>query len=66
LAPIIQQVLAHKEKVKFKNQFNSPLAIIIVPGRELADQIGVCSLSVIFDGIILILIILLNDKYTLI
>ncbi|KAL4141572.1 hypothetical protein QTP88_004191 [Uroleucon formosanum] len=40
LAPIIQQILAHKEKVKFKNQFNSPLALVIVPGRELADQIG--------------------------
>lgn len=66
LAPIIQQILAHKEKVKFKNQFNSPLALVIVPGRELADQIGVCSLPIIFDGTILILIIFLNNKYILI
>ncbi|XP_060834256.1 probable ATP-dependent RNA helicase DDX28 [Rhopalosiphum padi] len=40
LTPIIQQILAYKEKVKFNNQFNSPLALVIVPGRELADQIG--------------------------
>lgn len=40
LAPIIQQILAYKENVKFKNQFNSPLALVIVPGRELAEQIG--------------------------
>ncbi|VVC37077.1 Helicase, C-terminal,DEAD/DEAH box helicase domain,P-loop containing nucleoside triphosphate [Cinara cedri] len=40
LTPIIQQILAHKEKVKLNNQFNSPLALVIVPGRELADQIG--------------------------
>lgn len=46
LTPIIQQVLAHKEKVKLNNQFNSPLALIIVPGRELADQIGVCWVSI--------------------
>jgi len=47
LTPIIQQVLAYKEKVTFKNQFNSPLALVIVPGRELADQIGVCSVHII-------------------
>jgi len=59
LAPIIQQVLAYKEKVKFKNQFNSPLALVIVPGRELADQIGVCSVPIIIsDRTILKLIIL--------
>ncbi|XP_025415053.1 probable ATP-dependent RNA helicase DDX28 [Sipha flava] len=40
LLPIIQQILAHKSKVKVQNQFNSPLALVIVPGRELADQIG--------------------------
>jgi len=45
LTPIIQQVLNYKEKVKTNNQFNSPLAIVIVPGRELADQIGVCSVN---------------------
>lgn len=67
LAPIIQQVLAYKEKVKFKNQFNSPLALVIVPGRELADQIGVCSVPIIIsDRTILKLIILWNDKYILI
>jgi len=43
LTPIIQLILAYKNKVKLNNQFNSPLALIIVPGRELADQIGVCS-----------------------
>lgn len=43
LAPIVQQILAYKEKVSFKNQFNSPLALVVVPGRELADQIGVGS-----------------------
>lgn len=41
LTPIVQQILAYKNKVKWNNQFNSPLALIIVPGRELADQIGV-------------------------
>lgn len=46
LTPIIQQVLSYKEKVKFDNKFNSPLALIIVPGRELADQIGVCSVNI--------------------
>lgn len=63
LAPIIQQVLAYKEKVKFKNQFNSPLALVIVPGRELADQIGVCLVHILYliDGKILKLIIFLND-----
>lgn len=42
LTPIIQKVLDHKQKVKLNKQFNSPLALIIVPGRELAEQIGVC------------------------
>lgn len=45
LAPLIQQILAHKQKVKIENQFNSPLALVIVPGRELADQIGVCIIN---------------------
>jgi len=45
LTPIVQQILNYKEKSKFNNQFNSPLALIIVPGRELAVQIGVCSVN---------------------
>lgn len=48
LTPIIQQILAYKENVKFKNQFNSPLALVIVPGRELAEQIGVCSDPILY------------------
>jgi len=40
LTPIIQQILAYKEEVKLNDQFNSPLAVVIVPGRELANQIG--------------------------
>lgn len=31
----------YKEKIKRNNQLNTPLALVIVPGRELADQIGV-------------------------
>lgn len=42
LTPIIQKVIHHKEKVKSNKQLNSPYALIIVPGRELAEQIGVC------------------------
>ncbi|XP_050441891.1 probable ATP-dependent RNA helicase DDX28 [Adelges cooleyi] len=40
LAPVIQSILMYKEKKCIKNQFNSPLALIIVPSRELAGQIG--------------------------
>ncbi|XP_050543259.1 probable ATP-dependent RNA helicase DDX28 [Daktulosphaira vitifoliae] len=40
LAPIIQSIIAYKERTSFKDKFNCPLALVIVPGRELADQIG--------------------------
>lgn len=48
LTPLIQKILAHKQKVKSNNQLNSPLALVIVPGRELADQIGVCFVNTYF------------------
>lgn len=41
--PIIQKILAEKEAAKENDsdrKFNSPLALILTPSRELADQIG--------------------------
>jgi superfamily II DNA/RNA helicase len=38
LVPIIQRILGMKHKVN--REFNTPLALIITPGRELATQIG--------------------------
>lgn len=38
LIPIVQQILAQKNKTE--RNFNTPLGIILLPGRELADQIG--------------------------
>lgn len=40
LAPIIQNVLKHKAKAEDTIEFNTPKALIITPGRELAEQIG--------------------------
>lgn len=37
--PIIQQIHERKHKTQ-KREFNTPLALIITPGRELATQIG--------------------------
>lgn len=39
LLPIITQILERKHKMP-KRDFNSPIALIITPGRELATQIG--------------------------
>ncbi|KAJ6622126.1 putative ATP-dependent RNA helicase DDX28 [Pseudolycoriella hygida] len=39
LIPIVQNVLALKEK-KPNDEMNSPLVVIVTPGRELASQIG--------------------------
>lgn len=39
LIPIIQKILEMKHRVK-NREFNTPLALILTPGRELATQIG--------------------------
>lgn len=39
LLPIIQSILEKKHKTS-KRDFNTPLALILTPGRELAEQLG--------------------------
>lgn len=38
--PIIEQLIKSKARGDADRQFNTPLALILTPGRELADQIG--------------------------
>lgn len=38
--PIIEQIRRFKEREHIDRQFNTPLALIITPGRELAEQIA--------------------------
>ena len=38
--PIIQQLIDRKAREPRERQFNTPLALILTPGRELAEQIG--------------------------
>ncbi|XP_065357415.1 probable ATP-dependent RNA helicase DDX28 [Calliphora vicina] len=40
LMPVIQKIIAHKASDLNKRKFNTPLAIILTPSRELASQIG--------------------------
>lgn len=40
LAPIIQRIVQRKQSAVNQRKMNSPLAIILTPGRELASQIG--------------------------
>lgn len=42
IAPIIQTIRSIKQKTKLFP--NTPLALIVTPGRELAEQIGVICL----------------------
>lgn len=39
LIPVIQQIIKEKQKLN-KRDFNTPLGLILLPGRELASQIG--------------------------
>ncbi|KAG7305917.1 hypothetical protein JYU34_008470 [Plutella xylostella] len=50
LLPIIQHIMNWKPSLK-KQEFNSPLAVIITPSRELATQIGEVAQSIaqVFD-----------------
>lgn len=40
LAPLIQNVLLHKENATSGTPHNSPFAVIVTPGRELCEQIA--------------------------
>ncbi|CRL00412.1 CLUMA_CG013679, isoform A [Clunio marinus] len=40
LLPIIEQIIEQKSNEKESRQFNTPLVLILTPGRELAEQIG--------------------------
>lgn len=40
MIPIIQQLIRQKSQDRTERQFNSPLVLILTPGRELAEQIG--------------------------
>jgi len=40
LLPIIHQIIQEKDQERNKRQFNSPLAVVVTPGRELAQQIA--------------------------
>ena len=40
LMPIIQKILERKASEENSRKFNTPLAVILTPGRELATQIG--------------------------
>lgn len=51
LLPIFEQILQWKENV-IKPSFNAPYVLILVPSRELADQIRVMHVSSIIRNII--------------
>ncbi|XP_037928455.1 probable ATP-dependent RNA helicase DDX28 [Teleopsis dalmanni] len=41
LLPVVQKIIEHKKSTNMNNRkFNTPLSIILTPGRELATQIG--------------------------
>ncbi|KAM7353841.1 putative ATP-dependent RNA helicase Dbp21E2 [Cochliomyia hominivorax] len=40
LMPIIQKIIEYKSRAENIRKLNSPLAVILTPGRELASQIG--------------------------
>lgn len=42
LLPIIEKIKTHQRVFGKHNDVNSPYAIILVPSRELAEQISVC------------------------
>ena len=41
LLPVLQQIVETKRSRNFHQGFNEPLAVILVPSRELADQVFV-------------------------
>ena len=47
LLPLVQKILKEKQKGLYEQTLNTPFGIILVPSRELADQIHMVAVDLI-------------------